>query len=1087
MMTLSNINVVRQKGTDVKRLTSMCQWFGHRAIALSHYLIALMAMAAVLSAAGSARAQWIDLGGDNWRLENVDNTTSPFSGGNSVSGNATITNTGNWTLGSPIVPVDVPAAIQFTADSVFTLNGDATGQGSLTLYSNKGSGNTYGVRFDVTNTSVHQINGEVNVTQTVSNSNYTYALARMTTGTDLKLTLDEFGAINAVDVGDGACGVAGQDGVTFYGDLAGDISGTADGQFAYGASSIEADLTINGDLTGTVTARSVNSSNAYAIKGETGLTVNGDVSGSISAQSATSDAHGLYVFDGDLVITGDISGAISATADTSMMAYGLYTDDESSTLSIGNLSGTITATAGSMVAVGVMGKGDLEITGSLSGEVTATAAMFAWGVMAENNLEIGSLSGEVIATATGDQAIALGAGGKLNGGGDTPLTIADGAIVAATANDSAFAIASTPTGTGWINVKVEKGATVSAVSSSGTGTLIYAFRSIAFDDTVELVAGSTIIGHIDLNLYATPDNDTLILSGQAADSTTLDGDIRNVENINITGGTWNLNGTITHGTLTMSGSGTLNLSGTNTFTDPIFVNGGDLFVNGSLASNVITNPGGTLCGNGSVQDVTNNGAVAPGNSIGTLVVTGNYTHNAGATLEVEINDTGQSDLVDASGSATINGGSLDIQAEAGTYTKGMTYTILEADGGVSGTFDEVLSNLPGLRGVLIYNPYDIQLQLALAQTYLSMARTFNQRAVASYLDAQYDGATGDLRYVMDSLDALSPSEARNAFDQMDGEIYGTLGSVGVQSTTLVYLTLMNRLRPDLSVCRPACWDCGDDCSQWDSWAIGYGLGGNASTDGNAHGFGYSIGGTLIGLDRYLSADDKVGMFFAYGRTHVGLNGLNASANVDNSLIGGYFTREVCRDYYTLAGGFGVDSYTVQRNIQFGEISRTANGDHNGWQSAVYLERGRTFCWNQYALQPYGALQYIHLAQNGFTESDAQSLNLKAGNIDTDSFRTLLGLRAMRPLGKPGSQVEFRSLWMHELLDPTVTTFDAEFDGIDGPNFAIDGVDLGRDWAILGTSVSWCLRQQCRLFASYDIMVNNQQTFHLASGGLEILW
>jgi outer membrane autotransporter protein len=52
--------------------------------------------------------------------------------------------------------------------------------------------------------------------------------------------------------------------------------------------------------------------------------------------------------------------------------------------------------------------------------------------------------------------------------------------------------------------------------------------------------------------------------------------------------------------------------------------------------------------------VTNSGILAPGNSIGTTTIVGNYTHAAGATYTVEANAAGQSDKLIVTGTATLN-------------------------------------------------------------------------------------------------------------------------------------------------------------------------------------------------------------------------------------------------------------------------------------------------------------------------------------------------------------------------------------------------------------------------------------------------
>lgn len=91
------------------------------------------------------------------------------------------------------------------------------------------------------------------------------------------------------------------------------------------------------------------------------------------------------------------------------------------------------------------------------------------------------------------------------------------------------------------------------------------------------------------------------------------------------------------GTIRQIGSGLTTLTGNSgAFTGTTSVEAGSLAVNGRLCGAMNVQTGGRLQGTGTVCDTTNftGGTVAPGNSIGTLTIAGNYTGNGGL-LEME--------------------------------------------------------------------------------------------------------------------------------------------------------------------------------------------------------------------------------------------------------------------------------------------------------------------------------------------------------------------------------------------------------------------------------------------------------------------
>src|SRR3546814_688022 len=94
---------------------------------------------------------------------------------------------------------------------------------------------------------------------------------------------------------------------------------------------------------------------------------------------------------------------------------------------------------------------------------------------------------------------------------------------------------------------------------------------------------------------------------------------------------------------------------------------------------VTVGAGAILGGTGSFgAGILANGILAPGNSIGTMAVTGPLTFGAGATYRVEANAAGQADRIDVTGTATL-AGTVEAVPEAGSYAFQTDYTILTAN------------------------------------------------------------------------------------------------------------------------------------------------------------------------------------------------------------------------------------------------------------------------------------------------------------------------------------------------------------------------------------------------------------------------
>jgi uncharacterized protein with beta-barrel porin domain len=404
--------------------------------------------------------------------------------------------------------------------------------------------------------------------------------------------------------------------------------------------------------------------------------------------------------------------------------------------------------------------------------------------------------------------------------------------------------------------------------------------------------------------------------------------------------------------------------------------------------------------------------------------------------------------------------------------------------------------------------------------YWQYASTPNELAVANYLETIYTDPNSELQDVLNGLNSLTgdPAAMQYAFNAMSDQVSPTMSYVGIQNTTLVVQQLAGQLRsgsflsgnsyaatgtapaaPPRSPVMLVSYDrrsatpqvtfvSQQDCDCWQGWSFGYGLGGSAKTDGNAAGLNYGMGGMLLGAERYFDRAGRIGFFGGYQGTNLHLDGLAQTGKINGGMFGGYLHNDDGFNYYTAITGMQFNGFNTTRYIQFDGINETANGGFSGWQGYGYFERGVSFQRKCATLQPYAALQYIYLRQNSYTESGAGVLNLNVSGIDANSLRSLVGGRLQIDRGWQGGRLlpEVRALWLHEFLN-TNAVVNSFFAPIGGGSFAIQGLNLGRDWAIVGGGLRYELASGWQIYGNYDAQVNTQQVFHVGSGGLQYAW
>lgn len=381
----------------------------------------------------------------------------------------------------------------------------------------------------------------------------------------------------------------------------------------------------------------------------------------------------------------------------------------------------------------------------------------------------------------------------------------------------------------------------------------------------------------------------------------------------------------------LSGAGTFRKLGAGRllFSNPgsigsLLVDAGSVRINSTLTGNATVASGARLDGTGQVTGtLTNNGTVAPGNSIGTLNVQGNYVHGANSVLEIEFDGSGGIDLLAVTGSATLNGGTLRFISTTGAEGSGGTF--MTAAGGVTGTFATVETVGAQLPLAVIYQPNSA---IMAPSVLTARPSTFNAQTLA--------GADTTLTFI----------EAMGLTDMRHGS--------------------GNRV-----------------------WLGGLGAWGSRSATASTLAYSHDVAGLAGGVNLAVGGDVTVGAAIAWASGDITL-GSNGGGGEQSTVLGALTVRYAnTADSGAPRLGAGVvygriDQDTV-RNVAFNGFSASVEGATQSDVLAGFAEAavplGEQGAWTFAA---NGRAAYVHLSQDGYTESGNSPLRLQLDDLGSST-------------------------------------------------------------------------------------------------------
>ncbi|WP_414483714.1 autotransporter domain-containing protein [Serratia marcescens] len=516
-------------------------------------------------------------------------------------------------------------------------------------------------------------------------------------------------------------------------------------------------------------------------------------------------------------------------------------------------------------------------------------------------------------------------------------------------------------------------------------------------------------------------------------------------------------------------------------------NGGTLILNATAGSDVNNGQGyssaasikagGTLGGNGTLgqTEIQSGGHISPGDgNIGTLTLKRYLNFIGESFYDVDIAGDGRSDQLLVAGKTTISDRAkvqvtaLDPQT---SYKTGQSYRILTSDGGIDGQFAAAVSKSAFLDVALNHSANAVDLTIAQKDTggenpggenpggenpggenpggenpggenpggenpggenpgsgkpgiFQTVAESGNQWNTAGALSTLTQ--SGPSLALYNSLLLLSAPEAREAFNQLSGEVYPSMQSNLIAGSTQLFNVLNQRMLrlfdndslpiPPLamSLVQPAqAQNSGVWGQTFSSWGKNSGNGNVGKLDGNTTGF-------LLGADRKLTDHNvRIGGYFGYSRGDYDVDSRRSKADTDNYHLGLYAAGQ--QDAFSLRGALGYTWHKIEgkRNVDFSGFSDRLKSDYDANSLLAFTEAGYRFGQPEMNVEPFINLSYIRLHTDSFQESGGATA-LSVRNETMNTFYSTLGVRGVTELPKNVSL--YGSLgWQHAYGDKNTSS------------------------------------------------------------------
>jgi len=403
-----------------------------------------------------------------------------------------------------------------------------------------------------------------------------------------------------------------------------------------------------------------------------------------------------------------------------------------------------------------------------------------------------------------------------------------------------------------------------------------------------------------------------------------------------------------------------------------------------------------------------NAVIAPGNSTGTIKISGDLIFEDNSCYQAEIgqkdtelyNDTIEANSVNISNNNT----SLNLISIEGSYYQKAIFEIIKSNSNIETEFSTVtVSGLNeedlAFESRIAYKVYNeansMKVEISRKATdfanspYLNLSH--NQKEAAKAIDAISAGqASGDILSVLQKLESYYYYKSTQDFNKLKASFDDIAGVIYANSTFLTYFNaksehIYDKIQERIS---------DNGCYKFHSkiWAEYFYNNVNVEKNSNSAKFDSTVNGIFAGFDAVSTKSLTLGITAGYGASELKQNSDKTDMKDFNlGIYGGFEDEKWQIKAMALAG---IQQYDTTRKINF--MNRTATSSYNGYnvaldgQAGYKIELTQEKAEHKINLIPFIGLTGNYNSIDGVKEKGADDLNLKVNSYNNFMFSARIG-------------------------------------------------------------------------------------------------